>query len=71
MSYPILFFPDVPNLDILLIDRRYERPLGVGESATAAVAPGVGNAIFDATGVRLPRVPFPARVEATLDERAT
>jgi molybdopterin-binding aldehyde dehydrogenase-like protein len=31
-SYPILTFPDVPKLDIALIDRRHERPLGVGEA---------------------------------------
>jgi len=71
-SYPILTFPDVPKLDIMLIDRRHERPLGAGEAATAPVAAAIGNAIFDATGVRLRRVPFtPARVLAALAERAT
>ena len=71
-SYPILTFPDVPNLDIALIDRRHERPLGAGEAATAPVAAAVGNAVFDATGVRLRRAPFtPARVKAALDQRAT
>jgi nicotinate dehydrogenase subunit B len=71
-SYPILTFPDVPRLDIVLIDRRHERPLGVGEAATAPVAAAVANAIFDATGVRLRRAPFtPARVKAALDERAS
>jgi nicotinate dehydrogenase subunit B len=71
-SYPILTFPDVPELDIALIDRRHERPLGVGEAATAPVAAAVGNAIFDATGARLRRAPFtPARVKAALDQRAT
>lgn len=71
-SYPILTFPDVPRLDIALIDRRHERPLGAGEAATAPVAAAVGNAIFDATGVRLRRAPFtPARVKAALAERAT
>jgi nicotinate dehydrogenase subunit B len=71
-SYPILTFPDVPKLDITLIDRRHERPLGVGEAAAAPVAAAVGNAIFDATGARLRRAPFtPARVKAALDQRAT
>jgi CO/xanthine dehydrogenase Mo-binding subunit len=71
-SYPILTFPDVPKLDIALIDRRHERPLGVGEAATAPVAAAVGNAIFDATGVRLRQAPFtPARVRKALDEQAT
>ena len=71
-SYPILTFPDVPQLDIALIDRRHERPLGAGEAAAAAVAAAVGNAVFDATGVRLRRVPFtPERVKAALSGRAT
>jgi CO/xanthine dehydrogenase Mo-binding subunit len=70
-SYPILTFPDVPKLDIALIDRRHERPLGVGEAATAPVAAAVGNAIFDATGVRLRQAPFtPGRVKAALNQRA-
>jgi CO/xanthine dehydrogenase Mo-binding subunit len=64
-SYPILTFPDVPRLEIALIDRRHERPLGAGEAATAPVAAALGNAIFDATGLRLRQVPFtPARVKA-------
>ncbi len=71
-SYPILTFPDVPQLDIELIDRRHERPLGAGEAATAAVAAAVGNAVSDATGVRLRTAPFtPARVKAALTARAT
>jgi nicotinate dehydrogenase subunit B len=71
-SYPILTFPDVPKLDVALIDRRHERPLGAGEAATAPVAAAVGNAIFDATGVRLRQAPFtPARVKKALEERAT
>jgi nicotinate dehydrogenase subunit B len=71
-SYPILTFRDVPKLDIALIDRRHERPLGAGEAAAAPVAAAVGNAIFDATGVRLRQAPFtPARVKKALDEQAT
>jgi CO/xanthine dehydrogenase Mo-binding subunit len=71
-SYPILTFPDVPNLDIALIDRRHERPLGAGEAATAAVAAALGNAVYDATGLRLRQTPFtPARVKAAFSGRAT
>jgi nicotinate dehydrogenase subunit B len=66
-SYPILTFPDVPRLEIALIDRRRERPLGAGEAATAPVAAALGNAVFDATGVRLREAPLtPARVKAAL-----
>jgi len=70
-SYPILAFPDVPKLDIDLIDRPTERPLGAGEAAAAPVAAALGNAVFDATGIRLRTVPFtPARVKAALEGRA-
>jgi nicotinate dehydrogenase subunit B len=71
-SYPILTFPDVPQLDIALIDRRHERPLGAGEAAAAMVAAALGNAVFDAAGVRLRRTPLtPTRVKAALAQRAT
>ena len=54
--------------------RRADQPpdqplLGAGEAATAPVAAAIANAVFDATGVRLRRVPFtPARVKAALAE---
>jgi nicotinate dehydrogenase subunit B len=57
-SYPILTFPDVPDIDIELIDRPDEKPLGVGEPSSAIVSAAVSNAVFDAIGVRLRSVPF-------------
>ncbi|MBI1846991.1 MAG: xanthine dehydrogenase family protein molybdopterin-binding subunit [Candidatus Rokubacteria bacterium] len=66
-SYPILTFPEAPALDIELIQRLGEPPLGAGEAAAAPVAAALGNAVFDATGVRLREVPFRAgRVKAAL-----
>jgi CO/xanthine dehydrogenase Mo-binding subunit len=63
-SYPILTFPEVPALEIELIQRLDEPPLGAGEAASAPVAAALGNAVFDATGVRLRSVPFrPERVK--------
>jgi nicotinate dehydrogenase subunit B len=67
-SYPILRFPDVPKLDIALIDRPTEPPVGAGEAACTTVAAALANAVFDATGARLRTVPFtPERVKAILD----
>jgi len=67
-SYPILRFPDVPKLDIALIDRPTEPPVGAGEAACTTVAAALANAVFDATGARLRTVPFtPDRVKSTLD----
>ena len=66
-SYPILKFPDVPEVVIDLIDRPTEKPWGVGEPAAAVVPSAIANAIFDATGARLRSVPFsPAKVLAAL-----
>ncbi len=66
-SYPILTFPEVPDVDIDLIDRPTEKPWGVGEPAASVVPSAVANAVFDAVGVRMRSVPFtPAKVRAAL-----
>lgn len=66
-SYPILTIPEVPRVEVALIDRPEVPPLGAGEAATSPVAAALANAVFDATGVRLRSVPFtPARIEAAL-----
>jgi CO/xanthine dehydrogenase Mo-binding subunit len=65
--YPVLTMPDVPKLEIILIDRPLEPPLGAGEAAAAPVAAAVANAVFDATGIRLRTAPLtPERVKAAL-----
>jgi CO/xanthine dehydrogenase Mo-binding subunit len=66
-SYPILTFPEMPAIEVALIDRPTLPPLGAGEASTAPVAAALGNAVFDATGLRLRAVPFtPVRVKAGL-----
>jgi nicotinate dehydrogenase subunit B len=68
-SYPVLRadFP-LPQIDIVLVDRPEEAPSGAAEMALGLVPAAIGNAVFDATGVRLRRVPFtPARVKAELE----
>jgi nicotinate dehydrogenase subunit B len=66
-SYPILSFPEVPPVEVALLDHPELPPLGAGEASTAPVAAALANAVFDATGVRLRSVPFtPDRVEAAL-----
>jgi nicotinate dehydrogenase subunit B len=64
-TYPILTFPDVPQIDIELIDRPNEKPWGAGEPSSAIVSATISNAVFDAIGVRLRSVPFSA--QKTLD----
>ena len=57
-SYPILRFPEAPRVEVALIDHPDQPSYGAGEAACAPVAAALGNAIYDATGVRLRRVPF-------------
>jgi CO/xanthine dehydrogenase Mo-binding subunit len=71
-SYPILRMSEAPKIDIDLIDRPNEPPLGAGEAACAAVGAALANAVYDAAGVRLRTVPFtPERVKAALNNMAS
>ena len=66
-TYCILTFPEVPEIDIVLIDRPGEPPWGAGEPAICPVTAAIGNAVFAATGLRLRDIPFtPDRVRAAL-----
>jgi nicotinate dehydrogenase subunit B len=66
-SYPILTFPEVPEIEIELIDRPTEKLWGAGEPTAALVPSSISNAVFDATGVRLRSVPFKrGKVKAAL-----
>ena len=57
-AYPIITFRDVPEVDVLMMARPEQPPLGVGESASVPGAAAIANAIFDATGVRFRSAPF-------------
>ena len=62
-SYSIPKFSWLPKLECIIMDRPDQPPQGGGEPAIIGVGAAVGNAIFDATGARLFRVPFtPERV---------
>jgi len=62
---------NVPAIESVLIDRPDSEAMGAGETAITIVAAAVGNAIFDAVGVRLRELPFtPERVKAALAQRA-
>jgi nicotinate dehydrogenase subunit B len=62
-AYPIIKFPEVPDIDVLMLPRQDQPPLGVGESASVPSAAAIANAIYDATGVRFRELPFtPERI---------
>ena len=64
-SLPLGFAP--PAMSIVLLNQTDVEACGSGETSITVVAPAIGNAVFDATGVRLRQVPFtPERVLAAL-----
>jgi CO/xanthine dehydrogenase Mo-binding subunit len=66
-SYPILRFPEVPEIETILLDRPGEPYLGSGEATQGPTPAAIANAVFDAIGVRLRDVPFtPERVRAAI-----
>ena len=68
LTYPILDITETPgSVQIVPIDRPDVAPTGAGEPAVRSVGAAIGNAVYDATGVRLRQGPFtPERVKAAL-----
>jgi nicotinate dehydrogenase subunit B len=66
-TYPVARWADIPELEIVLLNHPESAPTGAGEPSSRPTAAAINNAIFDATGVRIRRVPLtPARVKAAL-----
>jgi isoquinoline 1-oxidoreductase len=56
--YPVPRFADVPQIEIVLRNRKDLPAAGGGEIPIIAIAPAVGNAIFAATGKRIRSMPL-------------
>jgi len=66
-SYPVIRFPDVPAIEVDLIDRPTSPLHGAGEASMTPVGAALANAVFDAAGIRVRTVPFTTeRVKAAL-----
>ena len=57
-GYRVPRFADTPRIDVVLLDRKDIPSVGAGETPIIAVAPAIGNAIFQATGRRLCTLPL-------------
>jgi isoquinoline 1-oxidoreductase len=57
-EYRVARFADTPILETVLVDRKDLPSAGAGETPIVTLAPAVGNAIFDATGLRLRSLPM-------------
>jgi CO/xanthine dehydrogenase Mo-binding subunit len=63
-SYPILTFPEVPLVEVALIDQPDEPSLGAGEASQGPTAAAIANAVANATGKRVRELPLsPARLK--------
>lgn len=58
-DYPVLRMNQTPKIDVILVEST-EKPGGIGEPATALIAPAVANALFAASGKRLRKLPLTA-----------
>jgi CO/xanthine dehydrogenase Mo-binding subunit len=67
-TYPIARLSDVPpRIDIVIVNRPEVAATGAGEAGTRAIAAAVANAVFDAAGIRVRRVPLtPATIKAAV-----
>jgi CO/xanthine dehydrogenase Mo-binding subunit len=72
ISYPILEAMDAPeSIEIVTINRPELAAGGAGEPAHVTVPAAIGNAVFDASGVRFRRLPLTTeRIRAGLNRRA-
>ncbi len=57
-KYRVPRFSDVPNIEVLLIDRKDIPSAGAGEIPIVGIAPAIANAIFNATGIRVRSMPI-------------
>lgn len=70
-TYPSLYLDlKVPTIDVVLLDRRDVPATGAGETAITVAPAAIGNAIFDAIGIRLRELPFTAeRLRAAISRK--
>lgn len=70
-SYPIARFDQVPEVEVHLVHRPDEPPLGAGEATQGPVPAAIGNALADALGVRVRTLPFThANIVAAIDAQS-
>jgi nicotinate dehydrogenase subunit B len=61
-TYRVPRFRDLPQIEAVLLNRKDIPSAGAGETPIMAVAPAVGNALFDATGIRRRTMPLAPEV---------
>lgn len=57
-SYPVIRFDNIPKINVTVLDQPTEKSLGAGEASPGPAIAAIGNAIYDAIGLRMRRMPF-------------
>lgn len=57
-SYPVIRFDNVPNIEVTLLDHPESASVGAGEASPGPAIAAIANAVFDATSIRMRRMPF-------------
>lgn len=66
-TYELPKFSDLPRIETLIMDKKADAPQGGGEPAIITMGGVIANAIYDAAGARVRRMPMtPERVKAAL-----
>jgi CO/xanthine dehydrogenase Mo-binding subunit len=66
-GYPILTFPEAPEVEVHLLNRPEEKPLGSGEASSGPAAAAIANAVSNALGRRMRDLPLtPERIKAAM-----
>jgi nicotinate dehydrogenase subunit B len=67
-DYPILRFPDVPQVEVTIVERPGEASLGAGETSLGPTVAAIANALFNALGLRVRDLPLtPDRIVAAMN----
>lgn len=57
-SYPVVRFDHIPKIEVVLLNHPEQRSVGAGEATPGPAVAAIANAVFDATGIRIRRMPF-------------
>ena len=59
-SYPVIRFDNIPEITVTILNRPTQKSVGAGEASPGPAIAAIANAIHDATGIRMRRMPFTA-----------
>jgi CO/xanthine dehydrogenase Mo-binding subunit len=57
-SYPVIRFDNIPKMDVVVLDVPGVEPVGAGEASPGPTIAAIANALYNATGLRMRRLPF-------------